>query len=61
MNRYKIIIEELVCGEFLISANSRADAYTKALEAYKKSMIVLEPGEVQNMKITVFEEDGQCD
>ncbi|NLB16663.1 MAG: hypothetical protein GX827_07635 [Clostridiales bacterium] len=58
MKKYTIIIEETVAGEFEILADSEADAVEKAIQKYKASEFVLEPGELLNVRIALLKPDN---
>ena len=47
MKDFTITIEEHVCKDFKVKANSIEEAMSIAEEKYKKGEFVLEPGEVQ--------------
>lgn len=54
MRKYAILIEETVTGEFEIFAENEEDALEKARQKHKTTEFVLEPGELQHVKITII-------
>ena len=53
MEKYTIVIEETVVGEFEITAESEQEALEEARQEHKKANFVLEPGELQHAKIAI--------
>jgi len=53
--KYTITIEETVCQDFDIEANSAREAQEIARKRHEAGKITLEPGELQDVKITVHE------
>ncbi len=53
--KYKVIIEETITQDFDIEASSLKDAKEKTIKGYKEDKFVLEPGDVQNKRIGVFD------
>ena len=51
--RYTICIEETVVQEFTVEAESEEAALKNAEKLYKAGVLVLEPGEVQDVKINI--------
>ena len=54
MKKYAILIEETVTEEFEIFAENEEDALEKARQKHKTTEFVLEPGELQHVKITII-------
>lgn len=54
MKKYAILIEETVTEEFEIFAENEDDALEKAHQKYKNTEFVLEPGELQHVKMTII-------
>lgn len=55
MQEYKILIEETVSQAFAIQANSEEEALQIAREKYKTAELVLEPGDLIDIKIHLLE------
>lgn len=55
MQEYKILIEETVSQAFAIQANSEEEAVQIAREKYKTAELVLEPGDLIDIKIHLLE------
>ena len=53
MKKYKIVIEEILVGEFEVKAADSKQALDIAREKYRKGEFVLSPGEVHHKQITV--------
>ena len=43
---YKVKIEETVCGEFEVEADSKEEAFDIAVDNYNRGKLVLEPDEL---------------
>lgn len=56
--KYKVVIEETVCDEFEVIADSIEEAKEIAVNDYCEGNIVLESGEVQNRKMKVINEQN---
>ncbi len=57
--KYCVIIEETISEEFEIEAESREDAISKAIDAYKSGEFVLEPGNFEYAQVKVIDEDDK--
>ncbi len=53
MERFVVVIEETVAGEFEVFADSAQEALDIAEIKYNKGEFVLEPGELQNKMISI--------
>lgn len=56
MQEFEIIIEETVSQTFAIQANSKEDALQIAREKHKTAELVLEPGDLIDVKIHLVED-----
>lgn len=57
---YEVLIEETLCGSFLLEAQSADEAAEMARRAYGAGELVLEPGELHGVMLCVLGEDGEC-
>lgn len=55
MKKFVVSIEEHICKDFNIEADSIGDAMKIAEEKYKKGEIVIEPGEVQAKLMSAYD------
>jgi hypothetical protein len=55
---YKVTIEETVCDEFEIEADSEQEAFDLATEKYNCGEFVLEPGELLDKRMLISDEKG---
>jgi len=49
MGTYMVIVEETVTGTFAVEADSAEEAVCIARQRYRECLLVLEPGEVQDV------------
>ena len=56
---YKVKIEETVCDEFEIEADSEEEAFEIASKQYNEGKIVLEPGNLVSKYISIADENGK--
>ena len=54
--KFLVNIEEVVCGTFEIEAESIEEARKIVMRAYESGEVVLEPGELVEKRISVFDE-----
>jgi len=57
--KYTVVIEETIADDFEIDAESEKDAISRAINKYKNAEFVLEPGNIQETKISVITESGE--
>ena len=58
---YKVLIEETVCDEFCVEAESLSEAAEIAVQRYRDCVFVLEPGNLLETKAQVVApESGNC-
>ena len=50
---YKVTIEETVCDEFDVEADSKKEAFDIAIEKYRNCEFVLEPGELKSKRMLI--------
>ena len=55
---YKVTIEETVCDEFYIEANSKKEAFDIAVEKYRNCEFVLEPGELKAKRMLIHDKNN---
>ncbi len=55
---YKVKIEETVCDEFEVEADSEEEAFEKASKQYDEGKIVLEPGKLISKQISLADDKG---
>ena len=55
MKKFVVSIEELVCKDFSIEANSIEEAIAIAESKYANGDLVLDPGEVQKKSICAYD------
>lgn len=55
---YKVTIEETVCDEFDIEADSKKEAFDIAVEKYRNCEFVLEPGELKAKRMFIYDENS---
>lgn len=54
MKKYKVVIEETLVDTFEVLAGSIDEARKVAIQKYKDSELVLEPGECQHRQLAVL-------
>ena len=54
--KYEIIIEEVISGQFFIEAASKEEAISMAMRKYKSGEFVLSPGNLEQSKIAVVDD-----
>ena len=59
MMKYKVVIEELVSDTFEVIANSKDAALDIVKQNYLNGKFVLEPGELQQARVTCLSNGGQ--
>ncbi len=55
---YKVKIEETVCDEFEVEADSEEEAFKIATKQYDDGKIVLEPGKLISKQISIADKKG---
>ena len=60
MAEFRILIEETLCDAFTIEADTEFDALEIARRRYRSGELVLEPGEVTGVRMSVVRSDGEC-
>lgn len=55
---YKVKIEETVCGEFEVEADSKEEALDIAVDNYNCCEFVLEPGDLTDKRMLISDENG---
>ena len=58
MEKYTVVIEETVVGEFEVIAETEREALEIAHKKYKNKEFMLEPGEVQYAQMAVVQPYG---
>ena len=58
MKKFKVVIEETLSEEFSIEAETPEVAQEAAIQQYLSGEIVLEPGNVEETKIQIIDDDG---
>lgn len=53
MKKFRVVIEETICDEFEIYAESKEDAILKSIQKYKSGEFVLCPGNLEHKKIAL--------
>ena len=56
--KFTVIIKEIVTETFEIEAENENDAVDKGIQKYKMCEWVLEPGELEEAKIAIINEQG---
>ncbi len=56
--QYVVCLQEIIVGEFEVEANSPEEAFIKAKKDYKNGRMVNEPGECQETKISILDDNG---
>jgi hypothetical protein len=59
MKKYKIVIEETLIDTFEVLAGSIDEARKVAIQKYKDSEFVLEPGECQHRQLMVLSDENK--
>ena len=55
---YKVTIEETLCDEFEVEADSEQEAFKIATDKYNCGKFVLEPGELSDKRMMIYDERG---
>jgi len=55
--RYTIVLQETVVGEFEVKASSPEEAFMKAKNNYHAGFMVNEPGECQDVQVSVLDDN----
>lgn len=56
MKEYKVVIKEIVLETFEVEANSKEEAIKIGISEYYNGNFVLEPGEVVDRQISLFDD-----
>ncbi len=59
VGEYRVIVEETVSAEVRVQARDARQALKLARDRYRAGQLVLEPGDLQDVRLCVLDADGQ--